>query len=64
MSRNRSTGAPGAEPAPIAAPPTQPRPVGAQGHALDAEGLPLSGPARARAIAARAVPAPTPDQES
>jgi hypothetical protein len=33
--------------------PTQPRPIDANGYELDAEGLPMVGPARARALAAR-----------
>ncbi len=37
-----------------AEPPTLPRPRSASGHVLDDDGLPLSGPARARLLAERA----------
>lgn len=57
MSRNRQPA--NDEPAQ----PTQPRPVNATGHALAEDGLPISGPARARALQERAAaPAPQPAQ--
>jgi hypothetical protein len=37
--------------------PTQPRPANAAGYLLDGHGLPLSGPARLRALAGRSDPA-------
>lgn len=43
-----------ASPAPDADPVTQPRPRDAAGRELASDGLPLSGPARAAALAAQA----------
>lgn len=41
--------------------PTQPRPIGEDGRALDAHGLPLGGPARIRALAELGKPDPRDD---
>ncbi|QHL90699.1 hypothetical protein GVO57_07440 [Sphingomonas changnyeongensis] len=40
--------------------PTQPRPANAAGYLLDGHGLPLSGPARLRALDGRPDPADAP----
>lgn len=46
------------------APATAPRPVDAQGRELDQWGLPLSGPARARALAEIGKPDPNEDRSA
>lgn len=47
-------------PEPTQAEPTKPRPIDEDGRTLDAHGLPLSGPARLRALDGRPDPATAP----
>lgn len=52
------------EPKTTQAEPTAPRPVDADGRALDGWGLPLSGPARARALDEAGKPDPRDDPDA